>query len=433
MARLADRVTDGDVAVGLRLATMPMNVSTVVTIVGSMYGGEIFSLAQNIALAELTAGMLDKGTNRRDKFEISGLLESVGAQIGFSSDDYRVNFSARCLKDDVPLVVELLAEQLREPAFREADLATLQQRVIGNLKRQSENTDFCARMKFSQLVYPPTHPNYIPPLDKQIADIEGLSPADLESFHNRHYGRGNMIIVAAGDLDRMILEDNLASHLAEWQMIDLEPPSLDKRRAHRDQSAREEIVTMVDKTSVDLILGLALGIDREHPEYLPLNMGTYILGGNFSARLMAKVRDEAGLTYGIGASIGGASDGKDGFWFLNGTFAPSLLKQGKAAALAQLEQWVNRGVSEDELIVKKTTITGIYKVGLATTSGIAAILLDILERGKDSSYLDDYIEEVNEITFAEVNTVISKYIQLEHLQAVAAGSVDKNWAPLDMA
>ncbi len=427
---MAPRISDGEVAGGLRLVTMPMGVAEVITIVGSLYGGDIFSPTANDPTADITSSMLDQGTKKRDKFAVSGLLEAVGARINFTSDDYRVSFSACCLKDTVPLVVELLAEQLREPAFNGADLTSLQKRIVGHLKRQGENTDFRASLRFSQLLYPPDHPNYVPPLEKQISDIERITASSLRGFHDRHYGLGSLAVVAAGDVDRAVLEDSLARHFGDWQEIDLTPPSLDGCRGQRNTAPNEEAVTMRDKTSVDLVLGLVVGIDREHPDYLPLNMGSYILGGNFSARLMATIRDEEGLTYGVGSSVGGASDGKDGYWSIHGTFAPNLLDKGRASILAQLNRWVGEGVTPEELAVKKTTLTGSYKVGLATTSGMAVTILDILERGKDIDYLDEYVEEINTLTLDKVNAAIRRYIKPEHINTVAAGSIDRCWKPL---
>ncbi|UCD38960.1 MAG: insulinase family protein [Fidelibacterota bacterium] len=428
---LAGRIHDEDVLDGLRLVTMPMQVAGMVTIVGSLYGGDIFNPGENDVVAEVTTSMLDKGTKRRDQFAVSGLLESVGAQISFNSDDYRLNFSARCLKENVPLVVELLAEQLREPAFNKQNLTTLQKRIVGNLRRRGENTDYRARVRFSQISYPANHPNFVPPLDKQIGDVESITASELRGFHSRHLGLGSMIIVATGDLDRTGLEQSLHQHFSGWQMVNLERPSLDDRRGYRNQQHQEEIVTMRDKTSVDLVSGLVVGIDREHPDYLPLSMGTYILGGNFSARLMATVRDKEGLTYGLGSSLGGADNGKDGYWTTQATFAPGLLEQGRTSILAQLEKWVKHGVTAEELEVKKTTLVGNYKVGLATTSGMAATLLDILERGKDCTYIDEYVDEINALVLDEINTAISKYILLDNLTTVAAGSIDQEWQPLD--
>ena len=427
---LADRMTSGEIAPGLRLATMPMGVPEVVTIYGSLYGGEVFNSSDNCTLSDVTAAMLDKGTHQRDKFAISGLLESVGAHISFSSDDYRVNFSARCLREHMPLVLELLAEQLREPAFEEADLESLKKRMLGNLLRDQESTHEQAQLRFSQLAYPEGHPNYTPPFDRQKADVKRLTGPQLAEFHDRCYGRGSLLVVATGDVDHSRLAEALLSGFGDWGQVQLDLPPKDRLRGHRDHRAVQEVVALPDKTSVDLILGLVTPIHREHPDFLPLYLGSYILGGNFAARLMTTVRDEAGLTYGIGSGLVGAGEGKDAFWITSGTFAPALLEAGRAATMEQITRWAESGVTAKELAAKKTTITGTFQVGLATTRGMAGAMLDVLERGLELDYLDEYPQEIMGLTLAAVNGAISKYIRTENLLAVAAGSLDDQGQPL---
>jgi len=107
-----------------------------------------------------------------------------------------------------------------------------------------------------------------------------------------------------------------------------------------------------------------------------------------------------------------------------------LLDKGRASILAQLNRWVGEGVTPEELSVKKTTLTGSYKVGLATTSGLAATILDILERGKDIDYIDEYMEEINTLALDKVNAAIRRYIKPENINTVAAGSIDRCWKPL---
>ena len=96
------------------------------------------------------------------------------------------------------------------------------------------------------------------------------------------------------------------------------------------KTSNKVYVTMQDKTSTDFVVGTALGIDRYHPDYLPLYLATHTLGGNFSARLMQTVRVKEGLTYGINSSLSGFGNGNDGYWMVGGTFSPKLLSKGES-------------------------------------------------------------------------------------------------------
>ena len=112
-------------------------------------------------------------------------------------------------------------------------------------------------------------------------------------------------------------------------------------------------------------------------------------------------------------------------------FSPKLLEKGYEASMTQLEKWVNDGVSADELIAKKSTITGTFKVGLATTRGMANQILTNAERGRSNSHLDDFPGIINALTLEQVNEAIKRYVNLEKIVFVAAGSVDDGGNPLE--
>lgn len=411
---------------GLQLKTMKTPIKDVVTLTGSILGGGQFSGTENRVVADLTADMLDEGTTKHTKFEISELLESVGANISFSSDKYRVRFNAHCLTKDLPLVIDLLGEQLMFPAFQEADLKNLKKRRIGSLKKANENTQTRAAGTFKRLLYPKGHPNYSVPIKDEISDIEKTTVDDLKKFH-KNYGMGNMNLVAVGDVDKKTLELSLIKAFGKWKQSNLFIPA--KTPKANQVNKVTKYVTIEDKTSADMFLGIPIGIDRDHPDYYTLMVGNYILGGNFSARLMQSVRDEKGLTYGIYSSIQGVNDGADGYWSVWGTFSPDLLKEGKKAAIEQIKMWV-KNITEKELKAKKETIIGSYKVGLATTGGLASQILTNAERGDPDSMLDQYPTIIRNVSLDQVNKTIKKYISPDKLVMVVAGSIDKNGKPL---
>jgi len=179
---------------------------------------------------------------------------------------------------------------------------------------------------------------------------------------------------------------------------------------------------MKDKTSLDTFVGQAIGIDRNHPDYLNLFMAVYILGGNFSSRLMQIVRDKEGLTYSIRSFVEGAENLADGFWGINGSFASTLLEKGLNTTLDQVKIWIETGVTEDELKAKKTTITGSYKVQLSTSQGLASRILKHTEWNKPISYLDEYPKQIDALQLDQVNQVIKRYVKEDLLVNVTAGT-----------
>ncbi len=428
-ASIAEQVVDSTPLEGLRLLTMKTGVDDVVTIRGSFLGGDMYNLDDNSMVADVTAAMLDQGTKDKSKFEISEALESVGARLSFSSDQYRVRFNARCLKDDVPLVLGLIAEQFREPAFNKSDLETVARRYVGDLERSKDNTNQQAARKFLQTLYPENHPNYPKDVATRIAEIEAITVKDLKSFHKENYGLGTVTLVAVGDVNNEAFSNEVRDTFGGWKISSLTLKESDVNANQVD--ATKTYVTMTDKTSTDMYIGQPIGISRDHGDYYPFMVGSFILGGNFSARLMQTVRNEQGLTYGIASGVAGIDDGNDGYWNVWGTFAPELLEKGREAAMEQLNIWVADGVSAEELDAKKSTITGTFKVGLATTRGMANQILTNAEQGRPNSHLDNFPGIINALTLEQVNGAIKRYVDLEKTVFVAAGSVDEEGNLLD--
>jgi zinc protease len=416
-AQIADKVVRDKIA-GIDVIAYPTDVENVVTFRGSLPAGDSFAPAQNVAIPTLTGEMLDKGTTRQDKFQIAQQLENIGASINFSVAGVMTEFSGKCLRKDLPLVISLLAEQLRSPAFSDEEFAKLKKQLAGEMQRALESTDFRASQAFAQLAFPKGHPNYTPPVKEFIAAIDSAKLEDVKAFHSAFYGPAEATLVVVGDIDVQQLKGEVEKAFTGW--TGGKPrPDFPKAAAAK---AREEVVAMADKPNVTVILGQPAGLKYRDPESLALRVGTAVLGSGFTGRLMANVRDKEGLTYGIGAGL--ADDAfADGAWQIQANFAPQLLDKGIESTKRQLLAWHKEGVTADELERRKTSLVGTYKVSLATTGGLAQALLAAVHRGYDVSWLDEYPKRVEALTLEEVNGAIRKHLSPERMLTIKAGSV----------
>lgn len=404
---------------GVDLVAYPTGVKDVVTIHGSLPAGDAFAGDGNAAIPTLVGMMLDKGTTRQDKFEITEKLESVGATISFSVGTQMTGIKAKCLKKDLPLVISLIAEQLRTPAFSSEEFEKVKKQLAGGFQRQLESTDFRAGDAFTRAVYPAGHPNHQPPIEELIAATERATLDEAKAFHAKHYGPANFTLVAVGDLDIPQLQAEVGRAFAGWTGgVDV----IRTAKARAADAANDQTIFMPDKTSVTVVIGQATGLRYSDPDAQALRVATAILGSGFTGRLMANVRDREGLTYGIRSTI--ANDTfNDGDWKISATFAPSLLEKGLESTKRQLTLWYEKGVTDDELERRKGDLVGTFKVGLATTDGMAGALLTAIHRGYDVSWLDEYPRQIQALTTAQLNAAIKKYLRPDAMVIVKAGTV----------
>ena len=413
-------VTKEEPIKGLTSYVIPTKVKDVVTISGSMLGGILYSDKENPKISSLVSAMLDKGTQKNSKYELSNKLESIGAEISFVSSNRHINFTAHCLKPDLELVVELISEQLRSPIFPDDELDLLKKRMIGNLEISKDNTKKQSYINFIRKVYPKNHYNYRSTIEESIQSISLITEKDLKSFHEKTFGLGSLNIAAAGDISNIQFQGLIKKYFDNWNVQSIN--TLDSTVPANNRIQAIENKNIDDKTSSDVYIGQSVDVTEDSDDYRNLMMGIYILGGNFSARLMQSVRDEEGLTYGIGSTITGCGYGTNGHWYTWGTFSPNLVEKGIRSTLSVIDKWFAKGVTERELDAKKTTLNGSFQVSLDTTSGLIDKILTNAEKGRNISYLDNYTNKINVLNKDEINRAIKTYLDPKKFITSIAGT-----------
>jgi zinc protease len=406
----------------IELIAIDMPIEGVVSFVGSMAAGDSLSPLDRPMLASLTASMLDKGTTGADRFEIAEQLDTLGAAIHFSSDSQTLGFSGKFLRTDAGPVMELLADQLRNPTFNPDVFETLKIRQKAGLLQAIDNPDYRAGALLSRLLYPETHINFSTPIDTLLEDLEATSVEELKAFHFAHYGTESMRLIFVGDIDFEQLRAAVGNAFEDWSGGQAYPELETEQLENRPLSER---IYIEDKTSVAVRLAYNTELQRTDDDYLPFMLGNYILGGSFHSRLMTEIRKNQGLTYDIRSRHQGDIV-TPGNWLLSASFAPSMLSQGLEATREVLTQWYDEGVTDEEVARAIETLNGAYLVGLSTTAAVAGQLSSFMRRGFDPEYIDQYPMRLRKISTEQVNTAIRRYFDPEALIEVAAGSLAKS-------
>jgi len=401
----------------VQICVLPWEVESVVTLKGSFRTHPDIAGGQGIT-QDLAIGLLDKGTKAKTKLEIAEYLESAGASITFSSDGPRVRFSVKCLRKDVNGVVQLLVEQLTKPRFDTSELDLLKRRVLAGIERQKQNTSNVARSALSRHLYSAGHPGHQLPFEDLQEAVKVASLSDIAAYYSERCPFDDVRISVVGDLDHQEPEnwfDELTLDRSDKNSPD---DGYDLRALGR---AREH-VEIADRNNLDVVFAHPLDVRTTDPDYLALWTGVFVLGGNFSSRLMSTIRDRDGLTYGIRSSLSGMNSLHGGAWSTSVTLSQENLERGIDATLAEITAFVESGVTASELEERKQTLKGSYQVQLATTAGLASRVLTNLERGHAMEMIDDHPQRIEDLTLSDVNRMIGKCLTPEKLVIASAGS-----------
>ena len=404
---------------GIDLITYRSNVKDVVIVLGVLPAGDAMAESGNIAIPTLSGMMLDRGTKALDKFAISEKLDNVGAEISFQVGVQSLEIRAKCLKKDLPLIIETIAAELRTPALLVAEFNKAKQQFIGELEASAQNSSARATEAFDRAIFPEGHPNRPHTLNEFAAAAKNATLEEVRAFQAKYYGPAHMILVVAGDVSDPDAQSEVTKAFSGWSGGQ---DYLRPAKPAAATAANEIAVPLADKPSVTVLLGQASGLHYSDPDNLALRVGTAILGRGFTGRLMGTVRDKEGLTYNIGASMGDDSI-VDGVWEVSASFAPALLSKGVESTRREVAKWWKDGVTEQELTARKQGVTGSYFVGLSTTLGLAETILVDVQRGFDLSWLDGYPKAVKALTREQVNAAIKAHINPAAMVLVEAGSV----------
>lgn len=414
---LAPRIRDRSAGPG-RLLTLKTSVNDVVSWRGSFVANPDPAAGDGLR-QQLTVSLLDKGTEERDRFELARVLEDCGAKLNLSSDGLYVEASGRALADDLPEVMDVMAEVLRTPSFDRDEFEKAKAQLAADLQRRMEKTSAQAGAALTRRIFPEGHPNYRPSPELLLERLEGLTVDDVREYHDTHFGSTEWTLAVVGDVDHERIGSIVDETLAGWS-------AHGAAAVYETDSAASEVgrsnLQMRDKSNVDVRIGHGIALRRDHDDYPALYVGNYILGGDFAARLMSTVRDEMGLTYHIGSSLSGITTRYAGYWQAQITLSHKAVERGIAATKDLIREFVDEGATADELDAKKTTITGSYTVGLATTDRLAQSILTNAERGFDLSYLDHFPEEIRALSLEDVNDAIEEYLHPDEMQEALAGT-----------
>ena len=231
-----------------------------------------------------------------------------------------------------------------------------------------------------------------------------------------------MCVAAAGDADETELSRLFQKYFHAWPA---EPILAAPRVQGKKTSIPKKplLVPLPGKSSTDVVIGKGLSITKEHPDFYPLILASRILGNpGFNGRLMKTVREKLGLTYGIYAYLGGFADNEEGNTYVWGTFAPQSLQRGLRAIAKETTLFFKKGALSGEFSEHKQALLGAYNLSFATSGSFAGALLQILEDGKEISFLDEYANRLRSVALADVNRVIKKYFNPKSAVRVLSGT-----------
>ena len=402
---------------GIVLLARANHNSPSVVIGGYLPSGSLFDPEEKLGLADFTALALLRGNKKRGFQKIFDRLESVGANLSFSAGGHTAGFTGRSLAEDLPLLLELLADSLRRPVFPEDQVERLRAQLLTGLSIRAQDTAEMASLTFDQIVFE-GHP-YSRPDDGWPETIQAITRQDLLDFHHLHYGPHGMVLAIVGDVDLKIIAEQVASYLSTWRnptQPDL--PALPDLKPMKKTVTRR--IRIPGKSQADLVIGTS-GPRRKDPEFMAASLGNSVLGQFGTAgRIGAVVREKSGLAYYASSSLNAGLG--PGSWDVSAGVNPVNLQKARDLIHQELSRFVQEGVTAEELADSQSNFVGRLPLSLESNGGVVSALLTMERFGLGLDYYRRYPDLVSEVTPEDVLAAARKYIHPDRLAIAIAGS-----------
>lgn len=406
-----------DKAGGAHMLVIEDHKLPLLTITVSMRAGSLFESAAKPGVAELTAGELDEGTQTKDYMQIAQATEKIGASLGASAGAERAVVSVSGLSENTDALVALLADVLLHPTFPADRLTRAKFQAVARRSQEEVNPQFLSGQLTRQILYGASTPYGRPA--PTPAQIQAISADDLRAFYAEHYRNApDTLIGVAGDIKAGDIEKKLAAALAGWPSASGAGTALP---AGTFQPEEKTAIYLVDRpgSAQTLLTFTNLGIKRTDPDFFPLTVANYILGGSFNSRLNQDLREQKGYTYGVRSTVSTAK--YPGTWTMGGSVRNAVTTPAIGGFYDEFAKMQSAPVTAGELEAAKRSIVGSFALTLESPAGVLSRLLDVVDYGLPADYWDTYPQRIQAVTPADIERVTKTYLGTGRVQVIAVG------------
>lgn len=392
----------------------------------SIDAGDRYDPVGKSGVADMVAGLMNYGA-RGDKgllteAQIADEIADLGANIGLSVGGERAILRIRSLsrKDLRDRAVQLAAAMLSAPSYDPKIVEREKQRTITSLREAETKPEFVLERRFKKSVYG----NYPLADSPSVQSVGSVNVNDLKQFHKQFYRGDRMIVSIVGDVDRSqaaeIVQTLLKQIPQSGQPIAKLP---DLQRSPIEALAQREIQIPFDSQQAHIAMGMT-AVARNNPDYFPLLVGNYILGGGgFVSRLMSEVREKRGLAYSVFSYF---APGKE-----NGIFQAGLQTKNDQAALAldvmstTIAQFIADGPTPSELEAAKLNLINGYPLRIDNNRKLLDNVSSIAWNDLPLDTMDVWTKQVEAVTLEQVKASFQKYLAMDRMKIVILGAKNK--------
>jgi predicted Zn-dependent peptidase len=381
-----------------------------------MSAGSIKDPSDEPGVAAMTANLLNQGTEKRSAKDIAEAIDFVGGSLNASSGKDATTVTLDVVKKDLSLGFDLMSDVVLHPAFSADELERQRQQVLSSLSVQYSDPDYLASVVFSRIVYGSSP--YGLPGDGTPDSVKKLNRDDLAKFHSANYAPNESLLALAGDITPEEAFGVAEKYFGGWQKHDVAASA----PASPSMLSGQHIwlIDKPDAVQTQIRVG-KLGIRRNDPDYIPVEVMNRIFGGGYNSLLNTEVRVKKGLTYGAYSQF---SPQRHSGTFLVGTYTRTdATVEATRLVVDLLSRMSDGGATPQQLNFARDYLAGVYPIQSETAEQVSGRVLSAAAFGLPADYNRTYPDKIRGVSLDQVNAMAKRYLATTDLDIVLAGNV----------
>ncbi len=410
---------------GVKLALTPKETrGDAVNATLRLQWGDENSLKGLSAIGSLAGQMLMRGAAKHTRQQIQDELDRLKARMNIGGGATGVTATIETTRENLPKVLELAAEILREPSFPQSEFDSLVQQRIAAIESQKSEPDAVASQAYSRHMnpYPRGDVRYVPTFDEQIEDIRGVTLAQLKKFHTDFYGASNGELAIVGDFDPEDAQKIVSTQLGSWKS----PKSYAQVKSpYRKIEPVNQTFETPDKANAFFLAGMRINMTDEHADYPALVLANYILGTGINSRLFARIRGQEGLSYGVGSSFSVSPTEDNASFQAYAISAPENTAKVEASFRDEIAKILRDGFTDAEITAAKASWIQAQQVSRAQDRELVARLAGHTHYSRTMAWDAQLQKKVETLTGPQILQALRRHMDAAAMTFVKGGDFKK--------
>ncbi|MEY4052297.1 MAG: insulinase family protein [Chitinophagia bacterium] len=370
-----------------------------------------FKEGDKAGLADMSGQLLKRGTTTKSKAELDEAVEFLGGSLSTSSQSASVS----SLKNNFPKLMELMAEVILHPALSSDELEKVRKQTISGIESSKDDADAISNNVMKKLVYGTNHAFGEITTTKTV---NAIKVDDVKNFIKTYWIPNNAYLIFVGDIDPAIAKALAEKNFGTWAKGSFTQPIYDKPAI-----PASTYVAIVDRpASVQSVVAIAstVNLTKGSPNDIPSNVMNNILGGGFSGRLFANLREKHGFTYGAYSSI--SPNKQIGIFSAEASVRNEKTDSSIQEILNELNIIRNTKVGDTELSRMKNYLAGGFARSLESPNTIAKFALSIAVNHLPADYYQKYLTNLAAVDAQKVQEVANSLLNPARMHIVIVGN-----------